>query len=105
MHVRRLALSDVDAKDDAALKAELFDWFARKDVMMDEFLSGSKRFPGAVKLDPLPASRWVPATLLTLAQTAVFVYAVRVLYTAAWLLLFHKEVHAALLSKLYSFRD
>jgi 1-acyl-sn-glycerol-3-phosphate acyltransferase len=105
MHVRRLSLADVDAKDDAALKAALFDWFARKDAMMEEFLAGSKRFPGAVKLDPLPASRWLPATLFTLAQTALFVHAVRVLYTAAWLLLFHREVHASMLKMLYSFRD
>ena len=104
IHVRRLSLAKVNAKDDAALKKALFDWFEKKDSMMDEFLSGSKRFPGATKLDPLPASRWAPALLLTAFQTAWFFYAVRMCYKVCWILLFHKEAQGAFLDLFYSFK-
>ena len=64
MHVRRIKLSDLP-KDDAKLKEMLFQWFAEKDTLLGDFYaSTNKRFKGAVKLQPLPASEWIPATSL-----------------------------------------
>ena len=104
IHVRRLDLTEVNAMDDVTLKKALFDWFERKDGMIEEFLSGTKRFPGDVRLDSLPASQWIPSVLVTSALAGVFVWSVWVMKKALWVLLFHSSGHEQFLDMFYSFR-
>ena len=71
MHVRRLKLADLP-EDDAKLKELLFKWFEKKDAMLHLFYSSkNKRFEGAKKLAPLPASQWIPALSLMIAMSSL----------------------------------
>lgn len=89
IHVRKLNLAELNAKDDVELKKELFEWFKKKDLLIEEFLRNSKRFPQSTKLQPMAASRWVPALLLMVFLFLVFVYSVNGFYRAYHIILLH----------------
>ena len=70
VHIRRLKLSDLP-KDDVKLKQMLFQWFADKDKLLDQFSTMSS-FKGAKKLKPLPPSEWIPAMSLMVGLGSLF---------------------------------